>query len=300
MKNNFSNCEICNSDVWKIIYEGKIRNGSYGNFIEKASIGECLKCGIQRLNENDCIPLEYYESGEYRKKLQQSLTSEYALKEQDYVQKFMIQALGGLDVLRNQFIVDVGCGAGSLLDMICGITSDQIGIEPCKPYFEALQKKGYKVYTDLYSAKEKNNQTLDWALSSQVIEHVENPIKFLKEVFSLLKPGGQALISTPNRNDIMNSIMPEFQEFFYRTQHRWYFEKKSIEYCAKQSGFKILETKFIHRYGLANAIHWLRDKKPKGNLPIDQFNEYADKLWSVYLQNTGQTDNLFCHVRRPL
>jgi len=300
MKSNFNSCEICNSANWKIIYEGKIRDGSYGSFLEKAAIGECLECGVQRLNENDCIPSGYYHSGEYRIKLQQSLVNDDALKEQDHVQKFMLDAVGGLDVLRDQSIVDVGCGAGSLLDMTRGVTMQQIGIEPCHPYLEALQKKGYEVYPDLLLALEENNQTLDWALSSQVIEHVENPLEFLKEIFDLLRPGGQALISTPNRNDILTNLLSEFNEFFYRTQHRWYFDKESIEYCAKESGFEVLETKFNHRYGLANTIHWLRDRKPKGNLRIDQLNELADKLWSAYLQNTGQSDNLFCHVRRPI
>ena len=115
----------------------------------------------------------------------------------------------------------------------------------------------------------------------------------------MLKPGGQALISTPNRNDIMNYILPEFKEFFYRTQHRWYFDKESIEYCSKKAGFETIATKFIHRYGLANCVHWLRDKEPKGNLRIDQINELSDKLWSIFLENTGQTDNLFCHLVRP-
>ena len=299
MKNKFNSCEICNSNNWELIYEGKIRDGYFGKILENASIGECLECGVQRLDEENCIPSEYYESGEYRKKLQQSLVNDKALKEQDYIQKYMIDAVGGLDVLRNQFVVDVGCGVGSLLDMICGITSDQIGIEPCKPYFDILQQKEYKVYPDLSLTLEKNNQTLDWALSGQVIEHVEYPVKFFKEIFNLLKPGGQALISTPNRNDILINLLPEFKEFFYRTQHRWYFDKKSIEYCADIAGFEVLETKFIHRYGLANTIHWLRDRKPKGNIRIDQFSEHADKLWSAYLQNSGQTDNLFCHLVRP-
>ena len=108
------------------------------------------------------------------------------------------------------------------------------------------------------------------------------------------------MISTPNRNNILINLLPEFKEFFYRTQHRWYFDNKSIEYCAKQAGFKILETKFVQKYGLANTICWLRDHKPKGNIRIDQINEFADKLWSDYLINTEQTDILFCHVRRPI
>jgi len=297
-KKNYS-CEICNSDDWEIIYKGKIRDGSFGKYKEKTSIAECNVCGVQRLNENDCLPPDYYSSGEYRKKLLQSLNNEKAVAEQDIIQKYMIKAIGGIEKLRNQCIIDVGCGAGSLLDMTSGITNSQIGVEPCQPYLNALQGKGYQVYPDLSSALKEKSQTIDWALSSQVIEHVKDPVYFLKEIFGLLKPGGRALVSTPNRNDILNNLLPEFREFFYRTQHRWYFDKPSLEYCAKKSGFEIVDIKHIHRYGMANALHWLRDNKPKGNLRLKEINEHADVLWSAYLQNTGQTDNIFCLLNRP-
>ena len=300
MNNKFHKCEICNSDNWEIIYKGNIRDGSYGNFIEKASIGECLECGVQRLNEKDCMPSEYYDSGKYRKKLQQSLINKKALKEQDHVQKFLIDSVGGLNILRIQVFVDVGCGAGSLLDMTRGIAKKQIGIEPCEPYLNALTGRGYKVYPNISLALEENKRTCDWALSSQVIEHVEDPVKFLKDIYKLLKPGGHAIISTPNLNDILNSILPEFQEFFYRTQHRWYFNKESMVFCAKKSGFEIIEAKFIHRYGLANTFFWLRDRVPKGRTRLEVLNQHSDKLWSAYLENSGQADNLFCHIRRPI
>ena len=70
-----------------------------------------------------------------------------------------------------------------------------------------LQLQGYKVYPDLSSALKENSQTLDWVLSSQVIEHVESPIEFLKEIYELLKPGGQAIIITPNRKDILINLL---------------------------------------------------------------------------------------------
>ena len=234
MKKTFNICEICKSNQWEIIYFGKIRDGKYGKQKNNATISQCSKCGIQRLNEKDCIPSEYYDSGEYRKKLEQSLIGEKAVKDQMDVQKFMLNAIGGLNVLQNQNIADVGCGAGSLLYMTNRVVKSQIAIEPCRPYFEFLKNKGYKVYPDLSSAIKENNQTLDWVLSSQVIEHVESPVEFLKEIYKLLKPGGEAMISTPNRNDILINLLDEFKEFFYRTQHRWYFDKNCIEYCIKK------------------------------------------------------------------
>ena len=77
--NSFNHCEICDDNNWKISYEGSIRDGAYGGCIDNALICECASCGVQRLREEDCIPSSYYESGEYRKKLKQSLDSDKAL-----------------------------------------------------------------------------------------------------------------------------------------------------------------------------------------------------------------------------
>jgi len=39
----------------------------------------------------------------------------------------------------------------------------------------------------------------DFVVSFQVIEHIENDALYLKEIYRVLKPGGTALITTPNR-----------------------------------------------------------------------------------------------------
>ncbi len=43
------------------------------------------------------------------------------------------------------------------------------------------------------------DNSFDSLVSFQVIEHIENDTLFLKEIFRVLRPGGIALITTPNR-----------------------------------------------------------------------------------------------------
>jgi hypothetical protein len=96
------------------------------------------------------------------------------------------------------------------------------------------------------------------------------------------------------------SLLPtEFPCFFYRTQHRWYFDSKSLEFCAHSAGFEVVETKHIHRYGMSNTLRWLRDKQPTGMKKIKGIDMLADSLWKTYLENTCQSDNLYIHLRAP-
>jgi 2-polyprenyl-3-methyl-5-hydroxy-6-metoxy-1,4-benzoquinol methylase len=293
-----SGCEICKSDDWFSVYEGPIRDGAYGGLIEDAIILECNTCRVQRLKEEYCIPPSFYESGEYRKKLDQSLKSEKALIEQDQVQKFMIQSIGGIENIRNKIVADVGCGIGSLLSVLSNAAKESLGVEPCEPYAKSLIAKGYNIFPDIISAIANYGDGVDLVLSSQVIEHVENPKLFLNEIYQLLNNNGMLIISTPNRNDILNFLLPEFNSFFYRTQHRWYFDEESILNCIKLTDFKVKKVEYIHRYGMANAIEWLRIKKPTGSNRIKQISSLADNLWSAYLNNSGMSDNLFIHLEK--
>ncbi len=167
-------CEICGGSDFKSVYHGPIRDGVYGATKQEADIIECVQCGVHRLAEKDCIPPGYYESGEYREHLQQSLSSDKAVYEQDDMQRFTLDVLWP-NTLREKSMLDVGCGVGSLLDMTRNISGSQIGVEPCGPYLESLAGRGYSVFPSLKDAANTNENSIDWAFSVQVIEHVENP-----------------------------------------------------------------------------------------------------------------------------
>ena len=288
-------CEIC-GNKFNEIYSGTIRDGVYGGCKNNAIVYECSSCKVQRLREADCIPEEFYKTGKYRELLEESLESNKALYEQDMMQHFTLKALYP-NSLRDAKILDVGCGAGSLLDMLKNVSYSQIGIEPCGPYLEVLNKRGHKVYSSVSEAIEDEVEMVDYGFSIQVIEHVINPIKFLKEIRRLIKPGGKLLISTPNREDILMTLLEEkFRQFFYRTQHRWYFNENSLIKCAELSGFKVENVSFMHRYGLANTLHWLRDGEPKGMLAMESIDEMQNAFWKASLEKNKQSDNLYIEL----
>jgi 2-polyprenyl-3-methyl-5-hydroxy-6-metoxy-1,4-benzoquinol methylase len=294
------NCSICGRDQWKIVYSGSIRDGVYGSIYNDASIYQCQKCGIQKLLESDCIPPEYYETGEYREKLNQSLALNSEIEEHELLNRFTFESIWPLSV-RNKKVLDVGCGTGFLLDAVNNISKHQVGIEPCQPYLDSIIDKGYIGYQSIEDCIEQYGfNSFNLAFSIQVIEHVLNPKLFLEEILALLKPGADFIVSTPNRDDILMSLLPEdFPSFFYRTPHRWYFNSESLEFCARSAGFEVVETKYIHRYGMANTIRWLRDRQPAGMKKIKGIDMLADDLWKAYLESTHQSDNLYIHLRVP-
>ena len=293
-------CEICGNLSWESVYNGDIRDGHYGLIRENSTVFQCIDCGVQRLLESDCIPPEYYDTGEYREKLNQSLSLDSEIEGHELLNRFTFESIWPLSV-RNKHVLDVGCGSGHLLDALSGASKNQVGIEPCSPYLTSIIEKGYEAYSSIQDCTNKGREKyFDFGFSIQVIEHVLNPRLFLEDIRRLLKPGANLLISTPNRDDILMSLMPDdFPSFFYRTQHRWYFDANSLKFCAKSAGFEIAEMKYIHRYAMSNTLHWLRDKLPTGVKKIQGINALADNFWKGYLESTHQSDNLYIHLRVP-
>ena len=302
MKKNelFNQCEICNTNSWKSLYEGKIRSGSFGSFDHDAVVGTCSGCGVGRLAESNSISSKAYETKEYRDTLGQGLNVSDFFDHADPVQIHHLSSIGKYS-FRNKIVADIGCGAGSFSDHISGLAEKIIAIEPTVMYQKSLRERGYEVYSYTSDANSTRSGSVDFAITTQVIEHVENPVVFLSEIFTLLKPGGTLVIPTPNKNDIMLKLLPdEFPSFYYRKVHRWYFDNKSLSECAMRAGFNIETDKFLHTMNMSNMLSWLIQRIPTGNTNIlPGIDDKADTLWSTYLEMTGQADTLFLTVTKP-
>lgn len=296
----FINCEICNTNSWKPLYEGKIRSGSFGSFEDNAVVGICSGCGVGRLAESNSISSKAYETKEYRDTLGQGLNVSDFFDHADPVQIHHLSSIGNYS-FRNKIVADIGCGAGSFSDHISGLAEKIIAIEPTEMYHKSLRERGYEVYSYTKDAISTRSGSIDFAITTQVIEHVENPVVFLSDIFNLLKPGGTLVIATPNKNDIMLKLLPdEFSSFYYRKVHRWYFDNKSLSQSAIRAGFNIESEKFLHTMNMSNMLSWLIQRVPTGNTNIlPGIDDKADTLWKTYLEISGQADTLFLTVSKP-
>jgi 2-polyprenyl-3-methyl-5-hydroxy-6-metoxy-1,4-benzoquinol methylase len=100
--------------------------------------------------------------------------------------------------------LDVGCSSGKVtfqlaqkVDQVIGIDLDQTGIEIAQKWFKKPNIE-YRL-ADLFASNFPAGD-FDGMLFLEVIEHVENPLRFLQEFYRILKPGGVLIISTPNAN----------------------------------------------------------------------------------------------------
>ena len=271
------NCPICQSNNCRVIFSGKIRNGSFPNQ-EHGSIVKCYGCNTQFLEKID--EQINYQDNLYRESLNQEATLESFRHHHDHLQIDFLQLIG-IENIRNKSILDIGCGGGSFLDTIKGLTNEISCVEPNIEFQKTLANSGYEIFNDINDIKDK---TFDLLTSFHVIEHVNDPLSFLKDISNKMNTGSKLVLTTPNLNDILLSTLYEYKQFFYRKAHNYYFDEISLRNLGKMAGLKCKKVTFKHRYSASNFFYWLKEKKPCGNKKFYGIDYLFDRFWAGYLE----------------
>jgi len=96
-------------------------------------------------------------------------------------------------------ILDVGCGGGAFLNLAKAAGLSTFGVELNPNAGELARKAGHEVYEVLVSdlIKENKPPQFDMVTAWQVLEHVSDPVLFLRECSCLVKTGGYLAIAVP-------------------------------------------------------------------------------------------------------
>lgn len=96
-------------------------------------------------------------------------------------------------------VLEIGCGEGYGISILAPNCSSYLGVDKFpttishKPDHVTILQMNVPPLSGIAS------NSMDFVVSFQVIEHIENDSAFLEEIFRVLKPGGQLIMTTPNR-----------------------------------------------------------------------------------------------------
>lgn len=104
-------------------------------------------------------------------------------------------------------LLEIGCGEGRGVETLLPLADSYLGIDKIGEVIQELRQKYPKVefkQAVIPPFTGFADQSFDTIVSFQVIEHIENDRLFLQEIYRVLKPGGKAIISTPNNTHTLS------------------------------------------------------------------------------------------------
>ncbi|MBI3252802.1 MAG: methyltransferase domain-containing protein [Candidatus Omnitrophica bacterium] len=137
-------------------------------------------------------------------------------------------------------ILDIGCGPGFLLDEAKNQGWETAGVD-LSAWAKAHSRDHFGIDVFQGSLEEARfpDRTFDAVVMMDVIEHLEDPKRVLKEIRRILKNDGVLYVSTPDIQSFLSRAL-RARWWGINKYHLFYFSKKTLERLFTAVGFKKL------------------------------------------------------------
>lgn len=115
----------------------------------------------------------------------------------EYAEDFLNFLSNHTDTLRGKRVLEIGCGTGYLLSRLKPYGAEVLGVEPGEHGQEGASKYGVPIIHD-YFPSAKIDGKFDIIIVYAVLEHMEDPLQFMRGVKEALAPGGAIFFSVPD------------------------------------------------------------------------------------------------------
>jgi 2-polyprenyl-3-methyl-5-hydroxy-6-metoxy-1,4-benzoquinol methylase len=149
---------------------------------------------------------------------------------------------GADDYLRAQpppAVLDIGCATGALLASLREKGWRTTGVEISTPQAEyARRERNLQVRTQPLEENRFPQDSFQAVLASHLIEHLNDPASFVREVHRILIPGGRFFITTPNIAGFQARLLGKrWRSAIF--DHLYLFSAKTLPALLRRNGFKV-------------------------------------------------------------
>lgn len=155
--------------------------------------------------------------------------------------------------------LDIGCGGGTLLYTareelslkgVSGVELNEVYADLARRRLDAnILNENY--VSGLFKKK------FDLLINTKVLEHVADPLPFLKEMYDDLADGGLLFIEVPDVSD-MYSLPPTHERFWI--PHIYFFSANTLSALLKKVGFQIVAHRVIKTHRERSYLQFVAEK----------------------------------------
>jgi SAM-dependent methyltransferase len=235
----YSACPLCGNDrrnfPFRLSAIGRIRRGEH----EPYRVARCVECGFYylypRLIESAMQEVyrqpSYYEGGACGYADTSYTAQESALRAtfRRLLHNLATRKLTGGNLL------EIGCGYGYLLDEARSFFDRCIGTEFSPQGADIARGMGAEVFVGGIEQVPPDAK-FDLVIATQVIEHVYQPLAFVKQLVSHTKPRGHIVLATPDIGGVLRKVMGRRWPSFKIPEHVLYFDFQTLSSLIGRAG----------------------------------------------------------------
>lgn len=174
-------------------------------------------------------------------------------------------SLGLADLSGVRSFLDVGCNYGFALDLGRFLYGWQVvGVEPSLAGSRGAAELGLDIRNEYLTADSQVGENYDLIFASEVVEHVTDPLGFLRAIAARLSPTGQAVLTTPAA-DYLERANPEAEVLAAISPgyHVFLASASGLEQLLRRAGFRSVRVE--QERGSLRAVASLTDELPSAD-----------------------------------
>ncbi|PYY00017.1 MAG: hypothetical protein DMG64_17960 [Acidobacteria bacterium] len=152
-------------------------------------------------------------------------------------------------------VIDLGCGRGTMLELLTSIGVANYGVEAFPPALQVCRERGLKVVeSDIFRhLGELEDASTGGVVCSHVIEHLHPPeaLQLVRESYRVLKSGGTLVLVTPNPKNLL--ILTEV--FWLDLTHVRFYPARLLDGILREVGFGAVNCYEDKHTAYGRALH---------------------------------------------
>jgi len=138
--------------------------------------------------------------------------------------------------------LDVGCGAGDFLRALAERGWEVAGVEPSHAAREAAARRLGVGVVRAGTLEQADLRPASFALVTlwDVLEHVPDPVRMLRTVRRLLRPGGRLVVETQDVASPLARLLGRRWHHYKHAEHLVHFHEATLRRALQQAGFEPL------------------------------------------------------------
>ena len=187
-------------------------------------------------------------------------------------------------------VLDIGCGVCETLGYHQSRGCEVYGVEADENVRRIAEQYGFDVRVGLFDADAYPREFFDYVTLDQVIEHMVDPLTVMRGVAKALKPGGVAVVSTPNSGGWGARVFGRKWINWHVPYHLQHFTRRSMALLAAKAGLSVTGARTLTHsdWMFFQFAHLLGVPDPGGRHPF----------WSGEKWRTPRQDRIFLAIAR--